>query len=111
MAKKKKGRRKWVCLTTVQGGMDPTDVPTPYSDPFDYALRKKRGLKGRRNPRPIIYVIETRRGEFQGVEVDSVKELEFTIKEFKKRGEFQSITGPFNTRGLAEEAVKRYMKR
>lgn len=109
--KRKRGKRRFVCLTeVVREPQDTGEFPTPYSDPLGYGSYKKKRFRLKKNPRLIIYVIETKRGEFHGVEVDSAKELEFTINEFKKRGEFQSINGPFNTRSLAEEAVKLYMK-
>jgi len=112
--KKKRGKRKWICLTTVHGDQqDPTDIPTPYSDPFDYALRKKRGLK-RKNPktktRKFFYVINMGGGEYSGLEVTTGKELEFLINKLKEEGRFQSIEGPWNSKEKAKEAAKRYMK-
>lgn len=111
MAKKKKGRRKWVCLTTVKGSEDPTDFPTPYSDPFDYALRKKRGLK--RNsvkwpPREYFYIVDTGGGEFIGIKVTTAKELEVEILKLKKEKRFSNINGPFPSQKAAREAL-RYM--
>jgi len=113
--KKKRGKRKWVCLTTGRGdkpGYD--DIPTPYSDPFDYALRKKRGLKGKKNPktktRKFFYVINMGGGEYSGLEVTTGKELEFLINKLKEEGRFQSIEGPWNTKEKAKEAAERFMK-
>jgi hypothetical protein len=112
--KKKRGKRKWVCLTTGRGdkpGYD--DIPTPYSDPFDYALRKKRSLKRKKNPprdpsRKYMYVYVVYTGkEHIGLEVTNAKELESAISGLKREGRFSTITGPFASRQAAKKVFER----